>query len=265
VTNAADDPAILVQQYGDGSRLAARQALWRYRSGSALTPTALDLADLMGTELIVDVGCGRGTYLAELRRRGHIGPLVGLDLSRGMARISGSYAPTAVADVRALPLRPGVADVVLCMHMLYHVPDAPSAIRELRRVLAPGGTVLVATNSVGHNEEARTVLTRAAEEVSGGPVRRVWDTSRFSTDVARAALATEFDEVRVHDLTDSFPVPDAGAVMGYLASTPPETVGLREGPLWTAALALAAERVQAVVASHGSFPVTSRAAVLIAR
>ena len=132
-------------------------------------------------------------------------------------------------------------------------------------MVAPGGTVVVATNSVRHNHEARTVLAGAAEEVTGGPVRTDWDTSRFSIDIARAALAVEFDVVQVHDLTDSFPVPDPDAVLGYLASMPPETVGLREGPLWMRVLELAGERVAARIASHGSFQVTSRAAVLLAR
>ena len=105
-------------------------------------------------ETIVDVGCGNGAYLAELRRRGHTGPVLGLDLSEGMARYSRVHAPTTVADAQALPLRDGSVDIVLSLHLLYHVPNLNQAISELRRVLRPSGTAMVATNEPGHTAEA---------------------------------------------------------------------------------------------------------------
>lgn len=52
------------------------------------------------------------------------------------------------ADAR-LPLGDGGVDVVLAMHMLYHVPDVPAPVAELRRIVKPGGTLLASTNSGG--------------------------------------------------------------------------------------------------------------------
>lgn len=91
---------VLREQYTDDAHLTARQSLWRLRTGPALHDTVLNLAALQGTETIVDIGCGNGAYLAELRRRGHTGPVLGLDLSEGMARQSGIHAPTTVADAQ---------------------------------------------------------------------------------------------------------------------------------------------------------------------
>jgi SAM-dependent methyltransferase len=79
--------AILEDQYARNDRLTARQSLWTLRTGPALHTVVLDRAALTGTEIIVDIGCGNGSYLAELRRR-HTGPIVGLDLSLAMARQS---------------------------------------------------------------------------------------------------------------------------------------------------------------------------------
>ena len=44
-------------------------------------------------------------------------------------------------------------DVALAMHMLYHVPDIPAAVRELRRSTRPVGTVLASTNGTGSLSE----------------------------------------------------------------------------------------------------------------
>jgi len=68
---------------------------------------ALDLAELSGGEAVVEVGCGNGQYLRSLRERNHLGAIIGLDLSPGMAeaaRLSGAL-PVGVADAQRLSLR----------------------------------------------------------------------------------------------------------------------------------------------------------------
>lgn len=136
------DAGVLRAQYADHERLAARQRLWSLGSAPALWQRALDLAALTGAATVLDVGCGNGNgnYLGELRRRGHHGTVLGLDLSPGMARYSAGFAATAVADVQALPVRDGSVDLALCMHMLYHVPGPAQAIAQLRRVVRAGCT-----------------------------------------------------------------------------------------------------------------------------
>ena len=152
--HAPVDRAVLRQQYAGLERLTARQSLWRLRCGPPLHTIVLDRAALNGTETILDVGCGPGTYLAELRHRGHTGMIVGLDQSATMAHHANTHAHTAVADAQALPVADDSVDVVLCLHMLYHVADLHRAIAELRRVLRPGGTAMVTTNGADHSIQA---------------------------------------------------------------------------------------------------------------
>jgi SAM-dependent methyltransferase len=256
---------VLRDQYGDDDRLAARQSLWRLRTGPALAETVLDLAALHGTETVVDVGCGNGAYLAELRRRGHRGRVLGLDLSEGMARHSRAHAPTAIADAQALPLRDGGVDVVLSLHMLYHVPDLDRAVSELRRVLRPGGTAMVATNGPGHTAEAKQIFVDAARRVAGIDVDLDWDSRRFHPAAARDLLATVFDDIDLHEFGDTLAVRDPAVVTGYLASWPPEAIGVHAGPVWDAVMAAAGELVAAHFAAHAQFPITSRVAVLKCR
>ena len=62
------------------------------------------------------------------------------------------------ADATALPLRDGVADLTLALHMLYHVPDPSQAVRELRRVTRPGGRVVIGLNAPDHLRELREIV-----------------------------------------------------------------------------------------------------------
>jgi len=60
---------------------------------------------------------------------------ISADIDPGRAEVA--------ADIGALPFRPESFDLILCSHVLEHVEDDVGAMRELARVLAPGGTVLV--------------------------------------------------------------------------------------------------------------------------
>jgi SAM-dependent methyltransferase len=267
VTDPLIDTTVLRSQYSSTAPLAARQQLWRYRTGPTLAETALDLAGLFGTEVVVDVGCGNGVYLAELRRRRHDGPVLGLDLSAGMARASRTYAATAAADAQALPLGDARVDLALCMHMLYHVPDPARAIGELRRVVRPGGMAMVATNGAGHTAEATALITTAVRRVTGAGPEPTWQTggTGFETGLARTMLSAAFDEVEVHQVGGAAPVPDPAVISGYFASWPPEAIGLSAGPVWDAILAEADRLVAAHFADQPVFTITSRASVLIGR
>jgi SAM-dependent methyltransferase len=260
-----DDRTVLEDQYGGTGPLGARQALWRLRTGPPLRTIVLDRAGLTGAERIADVGCGNGIYLAELRRRGHAGPVVGLDRSPGMAGHSRAHAATVVADAQALPLGDDSVDVVLSLHMLYHVPDVPRAVAELRRVLRPGGTAMVATNGTGHTAEAKQLLTTAADRVAGRRADPDWDIRRFDTTVARTVLAAAFDQVEEYETGDKVQVRDPRVLVDYVSSWPPESVGLTDGPQWRRILEAVADLVAAHFAAHETFAVSSRVAVFRCR
>src|SRR6266481_8185883 len=122
------DRAYLTEvQYRTQANLAARQSVYACQHPAInLAAAALDLAALSGAETVLDVGCGNGSYLAELVRRGHARPLVGADLSAGMLIVARAVAPAAWmirADAAAVPLTDAATDLTLAPHMLYHVPD----------------------------------------------------------------------------------------------------------------------------------------------
>ena len=99
---------------------------------------------------VLDAGCGPGFYVAEiLERVGPEGSVVGVDASEPMLALSAKrcegHANVAfeLGDVTALPLPDADFDRVLSVQVLEYVADIPAALRELHRVLRPGGRVLI--------------------------------------------------------------------------------------------------------------------------
>jgi ubiquinone/menaquinone biosynthesis C-methylase UbiE len=104
---------------------------------------------------VLDLGCGTGNLLFEAARRWPFARLVGVDASVGMlevARREGARLPESVqarirlleSDAATLPVPDASIDLVMTSFVLQQVPDRPAVLREIRRVLSPGGVVGIA-------------------------------------------------------------------------------------------------------------------------
>jgi len=102
--------------------------------------------------LILDAGCGTGYAGRELRRAGTV---VGLDICRevlGKSAAGGSETPgnepypvlNCVALIEDAPFPGGTFDLVVALDLLEHIEDDAAALREICRVMKPGGYVLIA-------------------------------------------------------------------------------------------------------------------------
>lgn len=112
------------------------------------------LRDVGSPASIVDIGCGDGTatILAARVNPGH--RIVGLDWSADALRRARKQALTleheltlirAEAEPSGLPIPSGRADVVIMSELIEHLVDPDSVLDEVRRVLRPGGTLLLST------------------------------------------------------------------------------------------------------------------------
>ena len=93
---------------------------------------------------LLDVGCGTGHHLAQLRERGY--DAAGVDGSADMLEHARELNPGAdirQADVESLPFDDASFDYVLCVEVLRYLPRAEGCVREIARVLKPGGVALV--------------------------------------------------------------------------------------------------------------------------
>ncbi|MBX3313577.1 MAG: methyltransferase domain-containing protein [Actinobacteria bacterium] len=125
-----------------------RSHTWRTAANSA----AHLLPHLAPGQRLLDVGCGPGTITVDLADRVAPGAVLGVDASADViAQAAGivgerSNVTFAVADVYALDHPDASFDVVHAHQVLQHLTDPVAALREMRRVLAPGG-VLAARDS----------------------------------------------------------------------------------------------------------------------
>lgn len=222
-----------------------------------------------GTQIVADVGCGNGFDLRQIVPQGRCRHAIGVDLSAGMLRsledlrLAGGLT-LIQADACRLPLADGCADVALAMHMLYHVPDIPAAIAELRRVTRPGGTVLASTNSAAHLAELDELLTAAISDQIGRPARM--PAHSFTTQSGAALLSAQFPSVTLHSVDVPLSIPAAEPVLGYIASIREPTLAMIGERLdFDAVLDDIAARVNAVIQAQGSFLTASRMGVFVCR
>jgi SAM-dependent methyltransferase len=97
---------------------------------------------------VLDIGCGNGYVLSRFAAEG--AHTCGIDLTRRAVGLSkrrfelrGQLGTFAVASAEDLPFRTATFDCVTSMGVLHHTPDTSRAIAEARRVLQPGGRLIV--------------------------------------------------------------------------------------------------------------------------
>jgi SAM-dependent methyltransferase len=148
---------------------------------------------------VLDLGCGGGRHAFEVYRRG--GRVVAFDLDpgeltpvRGMFGAmaaegeapAGSGADTTAGDATRMPFGDDAFDRVIAAEVLEHVPDDQRAMRELARVLRPGGLAAI-TVPTFLPERVCWALSREYHEVPGGHVR-IYTRVELEAKLRRAGL-----------------------------------------------------------------------------
>jgi SAM-dependent methyltransferase len=142
-------------------------------------PVLLDWLELADGQRVLDCGCGMGFYLLMMSRLRRL-RLVGVDMDAFRATQAQEAADAALvrADFQRLPFADGAFDRVLMSETLEHVPDDVGALREVHRVLAPGGVVALSVPHVAYPfwwdplHRAWTALGGAPPRT--GPVAGMW-------------------------------------------------------------------------------------------
>ncbi|HEY1915061.1 MAG TPA: class I SAM-dependent methyltransferase [Streptosporangiaceae bacterium] len=254
--------------YADDRNLRARTAIFAYADASADPGWRLSPVPWDGTQVVADVGCGNGFDLRRLVPAGRCRHAIGLDLSPGMLASAGELRASGrltliQADAQRIPLGDGSVDVALAMHMLYHVPDLPAAVRELRRIVRPGGTALVSTNSAGSMSEVYDLFDAAISAQLGHPVS-ARPGPDFTLETGGPALESEFGSVRMLRNEMPLAIPAAQPVIAYLGSVREPVMALIGEPLdFDAALAEVAARVEQAIRVDGRFRTGHRSGVFV--
>jgi ubiquinone/menaquinone biosynthesis C-methylase UbiE len=214
------------EQYANSRKLAARARLWSEYT-VAETPWFDWLAariPLKAGDRVLEIGCGPGWFWVTAAGTMPTGLALTLtDLSPGMVdEAVARCTPLPFASVRgrqcdatALPFADDSFDVVIAMHMLYHVRDQEQALAEVRRVLRPGGTLAVTTNGIDDTREMYALGT-----AFGGPAVNP-AALYFGYDKAEALMRSTFGNVSVAEHPARLRITEPEDVFLAMTSYPP--------------------------------------------
>jgi ubiquinone/menaquinone biosynthesis C-methylase UbiE len=133
------------QLEGNAPQLYERETV--HTLGRPLAERMFAHVSLHTGDRVLDMACGTGIVTrVAIQRYGDLGHVVGVDLNAGMLDVARAHTPAThvpiewrQGDVCALPFPDGSFEVVLCQQGLQFVPNLLVALREMRRVLVPGG------------------------------------------------------------------------------------------------------------------------------
>jgi SAM-dependent methyltransferase len=168
---------------------------WWYRGRRTVLERVLDDLRLPARARILDAGCGSGRNMVEFARHGTV---TGVELSAtsvalGRERGAGEVIEGSVLD---MPFEADSFDLAASLDVIEHLQDDLQALRELRRVVAPGGSLLVTVPAYqwlwsGHDEinhhfrrYTRRSLQRIGEQAGWHQVR----TTYFNSLLLPAAI-----------------------------------------------------------------------------
>ncbi len=207
------EPVVAAQSY----------ARWRATTLGGITErvetrVVLDLVGSLQGLRVLDVGTGDGTYAIEAAARG--GVVTALDVEPEMLAAARSRAASRGVDVtfiqahaERLPFDDDAFDVVLAVTVLCFVPDAGLAVREMARVLAPGGRLVL-------GELGRFSVWAAERRVRGWLGAGTWRRAQFWSRSELAALARNAG-LRIADVRGSVFFPPSGLAARVVAPFEP--------------------------------------------
>jgi SAM-dependent methyltransferase len=201
---------------------------WWYGGMRAIAAALLDpvLRGRSGLRLL-DAGCGTGGDAIFLRRYGQV---VGIDYAIEAVRLAAPRLPGQLArgSVLALPFADESFDLVTSFDVLYHrdVPDEAAALAEARRVLRPGGRLLIRLPAYEflRSRHDRQVHTR--RRYTAGAAAALLTSAGFYVERATYALSLLFPIPLAQRLLERL-TPDRSADSAMGAPAPPINAALR--------------------------------------
>jgi ubiquinone/menaquinone biosynthesis C-methylase UbiE len=225
MTKFTDQQYLKTDQYKDTTNLDARVEIHRRFSTNPygwynwLFDTLLKLPP---NAKILELGCGPAYMWKECSGRIPTGWDITLsDLSSGMVDaawrnlvVTGRAFQFKEIDAQEIPFEDETFDAVIANFMLYHVPDRPKALHEIRRGLKPGGKLIAATVGNNHMQEMMERLRQVH-------ISKTWESyaNPFTLENGLEQLKSVFPHVSLARYEDHLDVTEIEPIMAYIHSS----------------------------------------------
>ena len=220
-----DQQYLKTDQYKDSSNLDARVAIHKRFSTNPygwMNWVFDSLLKLPADANILELGCGPGYLWQENVSRIPAGWRITLsDFSAGMLDaawrnlvVTGRAFQFKEVDAQSIPFENETFDAVIANHMLYHVPDRPMALAEIKRVLKPDGHLFATTIGKQHLKEMAEWIRRVdpgTDFVSFG--------SPFTLENGFEQLEQVFPQVTLSRYPDNLHVTEVKPILAFILST----------------------------------------------
>jgi ubiquinone/menaquinone biosynthesis C-methylase UbiE len=225
VAVANSQPGTPPREDGD---LAQRYQTWRNSTLGTITErlemaAVLDFLGPLKGKRLLDAGCGDGTYALEVATRGAL--VTGVDLSEDMLAVArerstarGIAVDWRQGDILALRFPDSSFDLAIAITLLCLVPDPCGAVRELSRVLVPGGKLVIGEL---HRWSAWAVKRR----IRGWAGNKFWRGAHFWTASALRQLLAD-SGLRSGRTRGAIYYPPLGPVARVMAPVDPQLARL---------------------------------------
>ena len=240
----------------------------RYLVRSIFAPWADDLVEMAALqpgERALDIACGTGIVARTAARRlGSGGGVVGLDLSAPMLAVARSAAAAEGVTIKwregnglQLPLGDDAFDVVVCQQGLQFFPDRPAALREMYRVLAPGGRLVLSVWREIERSPGFAVLAQALTRHVGPEAGILMTSGPFglssTEELRKLTTRANFKDINIRPAAKvlHYPASDEFVLRYAAGSALAGAVANADDNARTALLAEVAERLQSHVGDQG--------------
>ena len=231
-----DQQYLKTDQYRDSSNLDARVVIHQRFSTNSYGwfRWVFDtLAKLPDNARILELGCGHALLWKENISLIPVGWNITLsDLSPGMLDaawrnlvVTGRPFKFEEIDAQSIPYEDETFDAVIANHMLYHVPDRPKAIAEIKRVLKPGGRLIATTVGENHMKEMMDWFRPVH-------ISKSWESfaNSFTLESGLAQLQPFFPEINLSRYEDNLHITEIEPIMAYIHSGMRVSELSEEGP-----------------------------------
>jgi SAM-dependent methyltransferase len=141
----------------------------------------LDDLPLADARTVVDIGAGVGALLPAIREATPSAFVAGVDAAEGMIRRAPPHFGRAVMDAGRLAIRDSSVDAAVMPFMLFFLPDPSRGLREVHRILRPGGGLGVSTWAAGVNDFRADDVWASVLDEHGAPPARSWGLDLLDT------------------------------------------------------------------------------------